>query len=125
MFKAGVGFAKCLSCQSSHDLFEHLAAMLVIFELIEAGAGGSEQNYVAWLRRGVCLANGGLKSLGAHQFRSFNLRLDLRRCGPDCINTLHSLAQQLVEHAVVPAFVLAAENQMDVSGEPLGRSGCL
>jgi hypothetical protein len=43
--------------QRSHDLFEHLAAVLVVFKLIEAGAGGSEQYNVAGLRDRVGFAD--------------------------------------------------------------------
>ena len=52
----------------SHDLFEHLPPVLVVLELIEAGAGGGEQDYVSRLRHRVGFAYGVLQGLGMHDF---------------------------------------------------------
>ena len=49
------------------------------------------------------------------------LRFDLRRRRADRVDALHPLAQQIVEHGVVAAFVFAAENQVDVRGERFQR----
>jgi hypothetical protein len=43
--------------QRLHDLFEYFPAVLVALELVEAGAGGGEQYYIAWLRNSIRLAD--------------------------------------------------------------------
>src|SRR5579872_3059404 len=41
------GFTGSFSGQSEHDFFKHPAAVLVTFELVEAGAGGSKQHDIS------------------------------------------------------------------------------
>ena len=64
-------------------------------------------------------ANGIFERLGMHYFGSFDLRLDFRGRRADGVNPFHALAQQIVQHGVVAALVLAAENQVDVRRETI------
>src|SRR5277367_2747710 len=77
-----------LSRQPPHNLLEHLPALLVILELIEAGAGGRQQNHIARHCGRVRLANRILQSLGVNDLtlRKNNLALDLRRRRPDRVH---------------------------------------
>ena len=54
--------------QAPHDLFEHLPAVLVALELVEAGAGGGQQDDVSGLRDGVRFADGIFEGLGVDDF---------------------------------------------------------
>src|SRR5208337_3318869 len=96
-------------------LFEHSAAVLVALELIEAGAGWSQKNDIA--RRGgfTGAPDGVFQSFRMFHFGStLNLRFDLGGRGPYRVHALHSLPQQVAEHGVVAALILAAENQVQM-----------
>ena len=67
---------------------------------------------VAGLRDGV------LQRLGVDDLScAFDLRFDLVRGRADRVHALHPLAQQIVQHRVVAAFIFAAENQVNVAGK--------
>src|SRR5579885_2834284 len=72
-------------------LLEHSSAVLVVLELIEAGAGWCEQNNVAGAgaRRGPF--HGRVEGFGMDDLGSANLRFDLRRRRADRVYPLHSL----------------------------------
>src|ERR1039457_5359937 len=53
--------------QLSYEAFEYLAAMLVAFELVEAGAGRGQQDCVAGLRVPISEAHGVLQRAGMLQ----------------------------------------------------------
>ena len=53
----------------------------------------------------------------ARALRRNDLRLNLRGRCADGVDALHPLAQQIVEHGVVTAFVFPAEDQVDVRRE--------
>ena len=113
--------ARPSSSQSPDDLFEDLAAVFVALELVEAGAGRSEQDNVSRLRGGVGFADGVLERLGVNDFGTFDLRFDLGRRRSDRVDALHALFQQVIEHGVVAAFVFPAENEVDVRGKRFQR----
>src|SRR5437763_17156376 len=72
------------SLQLIHNLFENFAALLVALELIEAGAGGREQDSVARAAVFECVADGGVKGLGRNQrHRAFQRVRDLGGGGAD------------------------------------------
>ncbi len=99
----------------AHDnFFEQPPAMLIVLKLIEARASRSKQNNVpatadslarrtAFSRVPACSISG----------RALNLRLDLRRRRTNRVHPFHPLPQQIVKHAVIAAFILAAENQSE------------
>ena len=98
-----------------HCLFKHSAAVFVALELIEAGAGRSKKNNVARHRRFAGAPDGVFQSLRMFDFGSaLNLRFDLGGRGSDGVHALHALSQQLIEHGVVAALILATENQVNV-----------
>src|SRR6202021_221021 len=109
------------SPQSPHNLLKNLPALLIILELIEARTSRRQQHHIAWLRHSVRLAECVLQGLCVDHFNILNLRFDLRRRRPDRVHTLHPLPQQIIEHSVVAALVLAANNEMDVPGKRLQR----
>src|SRR5215475_2770881 len=59
----------------------------------------------------------GMDNLGG----ALDVRLDLVCCHPNRVNTLHPLAEQIIQHGVVAAFVLATENQVNICGKGLER----
>src|SRR5271165_2995921 len=113
--------------QRSYDFLEYFSAVFVVAELVETGTGRSEQHDIARLGSlGRVLDSGfqsfGVIDFGASAFRGDNLRFDLGGGGPDGVNALHALPEQIVQDGVVAAFVLATENEVDVGGE---RFDCL
>src|ERR1700678_1211190 len=121
------GRVKRLSSQPPHNSLKHPPPLLIILKLIEAGARRRQQHHITRLRHGIRLAESILQRLRMNDFyvpvfRRNDLRLDLPRRRADRIYPLHSLPQQFVEHAVIAAFILTAENEVDVRGERLQRS---
>ena len=90
--------------------------MLVVLELVEAGAGWGQQDDVAGYGRYTGLADGVLQSLGMHDL-GFNLGFDFRRRSADRIDALDPLSKQFIEDGVVATFVLAAEDEVNVRGK--------
>src|SRR5438093_1127554 len=104
--------------QPLYQVFEDFAPVLVISELVEAGAGGSEQHDISRLGIGACTLHGVVERFGMHNLgRVFNLRFNLLCCCADGIDALYSLAQKIVEDGVVAAFVFSSDNKMDVRGK--------
>ena len=67
------------------------------------------------------MANRVFQGFGVIDFgRSVNLRFDLGSRRADRVNALHALPQEIVEHGVVAALILATENQVQMNG---GREG--
>ena len=90
-------------------LFEHSAPVLVVLELVEAGAGWSQQHNVSGCGDRSGPSQRGFQGLGVVNFHSFNLRLDLVRGRADGVDPLHPLPQQLVELRVVAVFIFAPQ----------------
>ena len=89
--------------------------MFVALKLIEAGAGRSQQNNVARHSGLAGAPDGVFQSFRMIDFGSaLNLRFDLGGCGSYRVHALDALPQQVVEHCVVAALILAAENQVNV-----------
>src|SRR5271157_6119214 len=98
-----------------HCLFEHSAAVFVALELIEAGAGRSKQNDVSGHGGFAGAPDGVFQSFRMFDFgNTLNLRFDFGGCSSYGVHALHSLSQQLMEHGVVAALILATENQVNV-----------
>src|SRR6266481_8560881 len=101
--------------QRMHCLFEHLTAMFVALKLIKAGASRSQKNHVTRDGSFARAADSVFQSLRMIDFGSaLNLRFDLGGRGPDGVHALHPLSQQFMEHGIVAALILAAENQVQV-----------
>src|SRR5271155_4729743 len=101
--------------------------MFVILELVEAGARGRKQNDIARRSTFAGASESVFERLRALNFgRALNLRLDLGGRGSNRIDAFHSPPQQLIEHRVVAALVLAAKNQMNIRRKRLDRlNGCV
>ena len=100
------------------DFLEDAASVFVALELVEAGAGGSEQDDVSGFRGGCGAANGVVEGFGVEDFgRALDVGFDLGGGCADGVDALDAVAEQVVEDGVVAAFVLAAEDQVDVGGE--------
>ena len=106
----------CFARERADQLLEDASAMLVILELVEAGAGRRQQNRVAGLR-----VFGGECHGAVQRSRAFDgnhaaeLRLDLFRGAP-ISSTMRARAAGLAQERVVAAFVLAAENHQQPPG---------
>src|ERR1700740_1956908 len=87
--------------QSANNVFEHLAPVLVALELVEAGAGWSQQDNIAAFGCGVGLADRVFERFRMHDFGPFNLGFDLSRGCSDRVDSLDTLAQQGVQHGGV------------------------
>src|SRR5690242_19271157 len=102
------------------ELLENPAAMLVILKLVEAGAGGSEQDDVAGLGGVSGGLDGAVQSAGAFDGdAAANLLLDLVRRSADQERQYGPLAQRLAQCGVVTALVFAAENDQDAAGKSI------
>ena len=71
-----------MSAQAAHDIFEHRAAVLIAFELIEAGTRGGQEDDVPRLGCGVGFPDRvferfGVDQFGATVFLGDDLRFDL------------------------------------------------
>src|SRR5882762_6370254 len=89
--------------------------MFVALELVEAGAGGGEKDDVAWLGGGGGQVDCSFEGLGGGDFGGLlDLTGDLSRGGTDRVDALHALVQEGIEDGVVTAFVLSAENEVDI-----------
>src|ERR1051325_4851051 len=108
--------------QLVHELLEHTATMLVIFELIEAGASRREQNDIAGLRGPRSNFDGALdRSRAFDGDASLNLLFDFFGRGTDeqCKDRL--LAKRGLQNRVVAALVFPAENNKNAAGKSVER----
>ncbi len=85
------GFISGTSLQPPHNLLKHLPALLIILELIKAGASRSQQHHITRLGHSIRLAQRILQRLGVHNFDVLNLRFDLPGRRADRIHPLHAL----------------------------------
>src|ERR1039457_2526650 len=108
-------------CQLANQVFEYPSAVFVAVKLIEAGAGWSQQHYIARTGRFTGPLDRGLQRPDTCDLSSLRLRLDLSGSRANGIDALHSLVEQRIQHTVVAALVLAAQNEMDAAGERLQR----
>src|SRR5581483_2694008 len=100
------------------QFFEHAPAVLVVFELVEAGAGGGEEDDVAGSGRFGSLFDCHLEGTGTQDVGGArDLRFDFFGGGADGVHALGALAEQRREHGVVAALVLAAEDHVQIGGE--------
>src|SRR5713101_7018502 len=108
--------------QPSYCFLEHPSAVLIILELVEAGARGSQQHNISCFG---CRRRTFQRSLECPRVVNFRRRLDLRldffRRGTDRVDALHPLPQQVAEQRVIAVFVLAAKNEVDIRRERLQR----
>src|ERR1700719_1321394 len=94
--------------------------MLVVLELIEAGAGRGEQNDVSGGGVLSGLSDGcAERPRSYHLHHSVQLALDLFGRRTNGVNSLDALVEQGRELGVVGVLVLAAEDEVDVAGEGL------
>ena len=104
------------------ELLKDASAMLVTLKLVEARAGGSQQDRVAGLR-----AFGGDFHGARHGARPLHgndaaeLRFDLVRGAADQQHHARVPPQRVAQNGVVAALVLAAENHQHISGEGVQR----
>src|SRR3954463_6479651 len=95
--------------------------MLVVLELVKAGAGRREQHNTAG--RGRCRR----REHGAFQRHRMDdgcprdLRLYLFRRSSNGVHPLHTGSQQWIQERIVTVLVLAAEDEMDVGGKRFQR----
>src|ERR1700734_725554 len=98
-----------------NNFLKHLAAMFVVAELVEAGAGGSEQNDVSGRGSLGWAADCGFQGFGTVDVSSFlYLGFDLCRRRANGVNPLHPMPKKIVQDRIVAAFVFPAENEVDV-----------
>src|SRR5271156_904543 len=110
------------SAASEDEVLEDLPALLIVFKLIEAGAGGREQNDFAGLRGVGCFGYGRVERAGINDGRrSFDMSDDLFGGRADGVDGPDALLNERAHEAVVGVLVLAAENQVDTGWE--GRDG--
>src|SRR5947207_6500401 len=94
--------------------------MLIVFKLVEAGAGRREQHYVTRPRQSMRTFDGIVERLARQNLNSRpDLRTDFLRCGTDRVYALHALTQERVHQRVVAVFVFASENEMDIAAKRL------
>ena len=101
-----------------YQLLEDAAAVFVAFELVEAGAGGGEQDDVAGMGGGGDGADGLVEGFaGVDRDHAAELRLDFGGGGADGVDGLDARAKQIGELGVVGVLVFAAEDEVNVAGE--------
>ena len=104
------------------ELFEDASALLVILKLVEARAGGRQQNGVAGLRASAGDFHGARQRLRALDGNDAGeLRFDLVRRAADQQRHARVAAQRLAKNRVVAAFVLAAQNHQHISRKCVER----
>src|ERR1039457_3757299 len=108
-------------CQLANQVFEYPSAVFVAVKLIEAGAGWSQQHYIARTGRFTGPLDRGLQRPDTCDLSSLRLRLDLSGSRANGIDALHSLLEQRIQHTVVAALVLAAKNEVNAAGKRLQR----
>src|SRR5271155_2517103 len=100
------------------QVFEDAAAVFVVFKLIQAGAGGREQNGVAGLGDLFGAVHGAFERF--YKFQSYaagDVAGDFVGGAANQQGANGTLAQLLAEGAVVAVFVFAAENDNYAAGE--------
>src|ERR1700750_3144146 len=107
-----------LLVQLIDDLSKGPAAMFVVFELIEAGAGRSQQHNIAGNRGRPCFAHGCVDRSGSHHLHdSLKFALNLFRGRTNRINSRDAFAKERTEKRVVRILVLAAEDEVNAAGK--------
>ena len=103
------------ACKLINSLFEHAPAVLVIVEHIEAGAGGRQQHDVArrcrlqsTLITASCIERARLIGRGLQAARRFC------RLPRPSEQLFDALANERRKHAVITAFIFAAEDHDDL-----------
>ena len=97
---------------------EDAAAVLVAFKLVEAGAGGRQQDHFAGVRGSGGRADGVVQRFaGVEWDHAAQLRLDFGGGGADGVDGAHARAQQRRELGVVGVLVFAAENEVNAAWE--------
>ena len=108
--------------QLEDELFEDAATMFVILKLVKTCASWREENDVAALcgvRRNFYSALQRPRALDSDAVR--DLVLDFLGSGTDEKGKNRFFAKRLLQHGVVAAFVLSAENDEDASGKCVKR----
>src|SRR5579871_3123998 len=94
-----------------HEFLEDAAAMFVILKLVEAGAGGGEQNDVAGVRRAGGKLDSAIERAGAFNGDAAGkLAFDFVGSGADEERENRLFAERLLKRGVIAAFVLAAKD---------------
>src|SRR5437588_164487 len=116
-----------LLCQRVHHFLEHPPAMLIVLELVKAGASGSQKHHLAGRSQGRSALHRGIEGFGMNDFsRALDLGFDLGRRSTDCVHPFDASPEKVVEDGVVAALILAAENDMDVGGKRFqSLDGCI
>src|SRR5579862_5723770 len=104
--------------QLLHQFLEFPPAMFEIFELIEAGAGWSQQDGIAGGGARSGLRHRARERFAAnHRDRAVQLRLYLAGCRSDQQDRVRLLRQRLRQRRIVAALVLASEDDPDAARE--------
>src|SRR5581483_2104733 len=100
------------------QFFEHAPAVLVVFELVEAGAGGGEEDDVAGSGRFGSLFDCHLEGTGTQDVGGArDLRFDFFGGGADGVHALGALAEQGREHGVAASMVLPSGDHVEFGGK--------
>src|SRR5271166_6674511 len=104
--------------QCVDKFLEDATALLVVFKLVVAGAGGSEHHHFAGARGRGCGGDGFVEGFtGVDGDNAAQILLDFGRRDADGIDGNDALAQQIGKHGVGRAFVLSAQNEMYAATE--------
>src|SRR5690349_22714852 len=105
-----------------HKLFEDAAAVLVILKLVEAGAGGSEQDNIAGARGVSGGFDGAVEGSGLLDgHTASDLLFDFVRGGANQKREDGFFPQWGLQHGIVAAFVFSTQNNQDAAGKSVER----
>src|SRR6266852_1809092 len=108
--------------QPSYCFLEHPSAVLIILELVEAGARGSQQHNISCFGCRRRTLQRSLEGLRVVNFRGgVDLRLEVVRRGTDRGDALNPFPQQVPEKRAIAASVLAAQKEVDIRRDRLPR----
>ena len=103
-------------------MFKTFTALFVILKLIEAGAGGGEEDDIAGLGGGVGAAHGVVEGFGVDDVGgALDLGFDLGCGRANRVDALHARSQQVVHHRVGAAFIFSAQDEVNVFRKRLER----
>src|SRR5260370_20995117 len=105
-----------------NQLFEDAAALFVVLELVEAGAGRGQKQSVA----GACLVRGDFhgalnRPSALDGYAASNLFFNFVGCGADQQSENGLFTQRPLQQGVMAAFVLPAQNDQDSAGKSIQR----
>src|SRR5579872_565620 len=108
--------------QCVHQLLENFAAVLVVLELVEAGARRGEQNGIARVAVLEPVCDGRIERLHVHQRRrTLQRAADLARRGADQKGGMRLGGQRLAQQRIIQTLVLPAQDDPKAAGERIDR----